>query len=399
MRLPILLLLPFAAVSAQDKPDFATAVAPILIKHCVECHGPKKHEGHLQLDRKAHLFHAKEDKWVVRPGKADDSELLRRVQLPAGDEDVMPAEGDHLTAAEIAALKGWIDGGADWPETADALFVAAESSAVPAKSDFALPLDEANKQALAQALAALTSKGVLAQRVAADTEAVDVNLSLSGPKVDDAQVGALAPLAPALVWLNLARTKVSDAGLAVVAGMSQLRRLNLANTAITDAGLGHLAGLSHLEVLNLYGTKVTDAGLQQLHGLKKLRKLYLWQTAVTAAGAEALQQKLTQLQIDRGEYVEVRLQAAAAEIAAQKERNTPVNTTCPVSGKPIDANAWIDHDGLRIAFCCQNCLAEFKKDPSKFAAKIAEYKAAKAAPKPDESKKDETKPAEPKKGG
>ena len=54
------------------------------------------------------------------------------------------------------------------------------------------------------------------------------------------------------------------AGLAVIAGMKNLKRLNLANTAVTDAAADSLASLENLEYLNLVGTKVTDAAMPKL---------------------------------------------------------------------------------------------------------------------------------------
>jgi YHS domain-containing protein len=43
-------------------------------------------------------------------------------------------------------------------------------------------------------------------------------------------------------------------------------------------------------------------------------------------------------------------------------------TTCPVSGKPIDRDIHVDYQGQRIYFCCAKCPAEFRKDPEKYFA-------------------------------
>ena len=59
----------------------------------------------------------------------------------------------------------------------------------------------------------------------------------------DAGLDALLPVAENIVSLELARTQVTDAGLAKVAKMTNLKELRLDNTGITDAGLEHLAGL------------------------------------------------------------------------------------------------------------------------------------------------------------
>ena len=46
-------------------------------------------------------------------------------------------------------------------------------------------------------------------------------------------------------------------------------------------------------------------------------------------------------------------------------------TTCPVSGQPIDKASSVDFQGQRIYFCSAGCKADFRKDPERFFAKIA----------------------------
>ena len=52
---------------------------------------------------------------------------------------------------------------------------------------------------------------------------------------------------------------------------------------------------------------------------------------------------------------------------------TPVaQTTCPVTGDPIDKQYFVDYNGKRVYFCCANCPAEFSKDPDKYIKKLEE---------------------------
>jgi len=81
-------------------------------------------------------------------------------------------------------------------------------------------------------------------------------------------------------------TKVSDAGLVHLAGMTRLESVNLSNTNVSDAGLAHLGRMPSLAGLNVTGTKVTDAGLVHLKPLPKLTKLNVSGTAVTAQGVK-----------------------------------------------------------------------------------------------------------------
>ncbi len=46
-----------------------------------------------------------------------------------------------------------------------------------------------------------------------------------------------------------------------------------------------------------------------------------------------------------------------------------VEPKCPVSGKAIDKDQSVMHNGGKVYFCCGNCPATFEKDTAKFATK------------------------------
>jgi uncharacterized protein YjbI with pentapeptide repeats len=123
-----------------------------------------------------------------------------------------------------------------------------------------------------------------------------------------------------LVGVDLSQSKVTDAGLVDLMGMTNLQRLDLRETKVTDAGLVHLKGLTSLQLLNLSDTKVTDAkvtdakvtdakvtdakvtdakvtdaGLEHLKRLTSLHTLYLNGTEVTDTGLDDLK-RLTSLE-------------------------------------------------------------------------------------------------------
>jgi hypothetical protein len=87
-----------------------------------------------------------------------------------------------------------------------------------------------------------------------------------------------------IIAVDLHHSRVSDADLALLQGLTTLRTLNLHGTGISDAGLAHLSGLSGLQVLYLNGTAVSDGGLQYLQRLTALRELGLYHTRVTDGG-------------------------------------------------------------------------------------------------------------------
>lgn len=101
---------------ARSAPDFDQDVRPILAEHCLECHSLDKAKGGLALvARDEVLKKLKSGHTSIVPGKADASELFRRV-ITHEEEDIMPPKGKTpLTKAQIDTLKQWIDAGADWP--------------------------------------------------------------------------------------------------------------------------------------------------------------------------------------------------------------------------------------------------------------------------------------------
>jgi hypothetical protein len=104
-------LSPFPAAAAPV--DFARDILPIFQRACFECHGPKVHKGDLRLDLREEAFGSP---GVIEKGKAQASELYRRITLPKTHDDVMPNRGEPLTKAQTDRIKAWIDAGAAWPD-------------------------------------------------------------------------------------------------------------------------------------------------------------------------------------------------------------------------------------------------------------------------------------------
>jgi Leucine-rich repeat (LRR) protein len=92
-----------------------------------------------------------------------------------------------------------------------------------------------------------------------------------------------------LILSSMHPLKVTDAGLKVLEGLSQLRRVQLVHQPFTDAGIAHLAGLKNLEELWLdLNDKLGDGALAVAGGLPKLRVLRFYQAPLTDAGIARL---------------------------------------------------------------------------------------------------------------
>jgi len=91
---------------------FEQKVAPILAKHCIECHNPATKKGDLDLSNRTALF--ARDTAVV-PGNLDESAVWEAVV-----SDDMPKKRAPLSPEEKASLRDWIETGATWThETID----------------------------------------------------------------------------------------------------------------------------------------------------------------------------------------------------------------------------------------------------------------------------------------
>lgn len=118
--LPILMIAGFvgvpwiaraAAPAGAGTPQFFEAqVAPILSRHCLECHDTARRKGKLDLSRRSAAFAGGKKGAVIVPGKAEQSRLWKSVA--SGD---MPEDRPPLSAAEKEILRQWINAGAAWP--------------------------------------------------------------------------------------------------------------------------------------------------------------------------------------------------------------------------------------------------------------------------------------------
>ena len=94
-------------------------VRSILAHNCYSCHGPTKIKGELRLDKKELIFKGGKHGVILKAGHPEDSEIIRRISLPADHKESMPSKGKHLSEKEIALLSFWIKAGTPWPSGAE----------------------------------------------------------------------------------------------------------------------------------------------------------------------------------------------------------------------------------------------------------------------------------------
>lgn len=412
----VLIAVPFFLKAEDDQSSkniYDSLIQPIFVAKCQECHGAQKSKGRLKLHTKKDFLiggsGAGED--IVVKGNAEDSELIFRITLPKDDDEAMPPMEDAghynpVTSQELDVLKGWISLGASFDLMISDMDEEKKESAyymlknMPKKllsksvalQQPKLPVVPAVSQAVMESL---RKEGILVMPIAQNTNTVYVNASYAGKDFDDSKIALLKPIAKQLLWLNLARTGITDKGIATLKNFPLLTRLHLENTSISDTATVHLSKLSNLEYLNLYATKISDASVPSLQKLVQLKKIFLWQTKITQSGAEELRKHF----VDSNEYdsliaqkkdikesldklvnsEELKIQKLDERImhtGALSKDKKPLNEKCPVTQKPVDGSKISIFEGRKVGFCCDKCKSKFDSDGAVFRSKIPGFTAS-----------------------
>jgi len=286
---------PPAQVAYDQAEVYADVIQPVLNGRCVSCHGPAKANGGLRLDSWAELAKGGKHGPPLKDGEGAPSDFARRLELPEDEKEHMPPRGKpQLSPEDLTLLEWWVTNGYPHDQKVTALNRPAEVEDLLDRRLAGHPPVPVPPRAatLAEAQALAAGAGILIRSISPDGPWLDVNAAPAGGRFGDLDLARLAPIAPAIVWLDLDGTAVTAGGLPALRAMIRLERLHLAGLKVGDDALANLSDLHHLRYLNLNGTLVTDQGLAALQHLTELRALYVWQTKVTAEGVQALGRRL-----------------------------------------------------------------------------------------------------------
>ena len=109
----VLLSLPFASGLAAEI-SFNRDIRPILSANCFSCHGPDEEarKAKLRLDTKEGATADLGGYRALEPGKADESELILRIESDDPEEVMPPPDSGHeLSEEDRKTLRQWIGAG------------------------------------------------------------------------------------------------------------------------------------------------------------------------------------------------------------------------------------------------------------------------------------------------
>jgi mono/diheme cytochrome c family protein/uncharacterized membrane protein len=292
----------------QEANVYADIVQPIFERRCYSCHNKNKKKGKLRLDEPAFILKGGKDGEVIKPGNAEESDMMKRLLLPRNDEDHMPPkEKPQLKDNEIALIHWWIATGATFdkktkdleqPEKIKPVLLALQKEEKKVLPDLPqTPVEQADEKAIQK----LKDRGIIVFPVARNSNYLKVNF-ITVDSITSNDISLLLGIKKQLVWLNLGYKKIHDSLLVPIAQLTNLTRLQLDNTPITDKGLVPFQSLVNLQYLNLVGTKVTAQGMLQLKSLPKLQAIYLYKTFISSSDWPLLKSNFPKVTLDTGGY-------------------------------------------------------------------------------------------------
>ncbi|HEV8272621.1 MAG TPA: c-type cytochrome domain-containing protein [Chitinophagaceae bacterium] len=292
----------------QEANVYAEIIQPIFENRCYSCHNKSKKKGKLRLDEPAFILKGGKDGQVIKPGNADESDMMKRLLLPRNDEDHMPPkEKPQLKDNEIALIHWWIATGATFdkktkdieqPEKIKPVLLALQKEVKKVLPDLPqTPVEKADEKAIQK----LKDRGIIVFPVARNSNYLTANF-VTVDSITKYDIALLLGIKKQLVWLNLGQKKIPDSLLLFIAQLTNLTRLQLDNTLITDKGLVSLQSLVNLQYLNLVGTKVTAQGVIQLKALPKLQAIYLYKTFISSSDWPVLKNDFPKVTLDTGNY-------------------------------------------------------------------------------------------------
>ena len=294
----------------QQAMVYADVVEPIFQSKCYSCHSTIKQKGKLRLDQVDLIMKGGKDGLVIVPGKANESDLIKRISSPREEEHHMPPkEKTQLNEKEKALLQWWVNQGADFtkkvkdvqqPEKIKPLLLDLQNAEEVKKYSPALPIESVG-EADGKTIQLLKGRGIVILPVAQNSHYLSANF-ITATDFGDKEMHLLLPLKKQLIWLKIGHTIVTDSALFVLTQFKNLTELDLNHTRITDKGLDQLKTIANLQSLNLVGTKITAGGLLKLTSLKKLHFIYLYQSAVDKKDWVVLQNAFPKSILDSGGY-------------------------------------------------------------------------------------------------
>jgi hypothetical protein len=271
-------------LTLENSTVYELSVRRILEKKCFSCHNDSKAKGGLVMTSIEQFTTGGKHGRVWIEGKADESNLIKVIELPLTDDRHMPPDGKaQLTAAEIGLIRTWIQSGADFenkvgdlkPNDSLRIMTFAMMANEENTKERTYPFEAASEDVIGSLNSPFLSLVPLYRNAPALRADFFVKESFTVTALE-----GLKKVNDQLVELNLARMPVTDDQLSLIGKFRNLEKLNLNFTKVSG-DLTPLKSLTHLRSLSLSGTRVTAQSVAAVLTLPELKELFIWNTPVS----------------------------------------------------------------------------------------------------------------------
>lgn len=279
--------------------DYKQQIFPILEAHCIQCHGPSKVKGRLRLDRRSNMITGGTSALpTIIPGNPDESELIKRIELPPDDYDFMPPDGKTpIPHADIQILRQWIEEGAHWT-SAKPLFEneTTHHEDLPENASGNAKIDEITNTPSID-IQGLRDQGVIIKPAQWNNSQWIVILTHYPNQISVNTLKFLEPIALQIAELDLSRCNINNNAWAEIYKFKNLLHLHLDESNVKDNALKNIEKLKQLESLNLFNTKISNESVRYISRLKNLKKIHVWNTHLNNQDIARLQRSNPSLKV------------------------------------------------------------------------------------------------------
>lgn len=276
-------------VSYEEAALYKHVVYPILHDKCIGCHNESKMKGELNMSDFESFLMGGENGKVVKKGRSNTSEVIKRIMLSEKHEDTMPPEGkERITEEEMQLITLWIDQDLKEDTYLDSLDIPKDIKEdiqfrLDQKKEDMSPVYEMNVvQASNEKLESLRTLGFSVLPVSIESPFLQITYFDRVNPLTEESKNALLAVSEQLVWLDLSGVKNSNDQWLFLQSLPNLIKLYLSNTSVNDDAIKAFSKNIYLETISLYGTSATKEILPNLIELNYLKSLYIGSTAITA---------------------------------------------------------------------------------------------------------------------
>jgi Leucine-rich repeat (LRR) protein len=271
-------------LTLENSTVYQLSVHRVLKKKCFSCHNDSKAKGGLVMTSVEQFTKGGKHGTVFIPGKPDESNIIKSIELPLTDDHHMPPDGKaQLTSGEISLIRTWIESGADFekkiadlkPTDSLRIMTFAMMANEETTKERIYPFQAASEDLIAKLNSPFLSLTPLSQNSPALRADFFVKESFTIKALEN-----LKDVNHQLVELNLSRMPITDHQLSFVGQFKNLEKLNL-NFTNVSSDLTALRSLTHLRSLSLSGTGVTEKSVAGILSLPELKELFIWNTKVS----------------------------------------------------------------------------------------------------------------------